>query len=132
MKKRIIALMTALILVMSCMPLPVFAAEKADTSASDTSGIDEADDGADDFARYGTDGEYAIVPCHAGSSSMDSGNGSEFKIWRTHRMNNQRVKLPTTKRCSASIITAVTISFGALKIWVTAPIPFTQNSMMRW
>ena len=90
MKKRIIALMTALILVMSCMPLPVFAAEKADTSASDTAAVYEADDGADDFARYGTDGEYAIVPCHAGSSSMDSGNGSEFKIWRTHRMNNQR------------------------------------------
>ena len=81
MKKRIPALFLALILTLLCLPLSV------SVSAAETSGASAYDE-SDDFARYGTDEEYAIVPCNAGSSCVDDG-GTTIHLWKTHRKTNQ-------------------------------------------
>lgn len=87
MKKRMTALFIALILTLFCLPLHVFAAQTSG-SAFSLDGIDAVDE-SDDFARYGTSEEYAIVPCCAGGSAVDSGNGEELHLWRTHLKTNQ-------------------------------------------
>ena len=81
MKKRITALFTSLLMVMFCLPLSVFTPGTV-AQAAQSSDLYEADD----FAHYGTDEEYAIVPCNAGGSSVDlSGNGKDIHLWKTHR-----------------------------------------------
>ncbi len=88
MKKRIIASLIALILVLFCLPLNVSAAEISGKAIelNDKSAADEADD----FARYGLDEEYSIVPCNAGGSCVDlSSNGKDIHLWKTHRKDNQ-------------------------------------------
>lgn len=84
MKKRMIALLIAFLLLTLCLPLSVSAAE------SDSFSAVSAADEADDFARYGLDEEYSIVPCNAGCSAVDfSSNGKDIHLWRTHRRANQ-------------------------------------------
>ncbi|MBQ9558129.1 MAG: RICIN domain-containing protein, partial [Clostridia bacterium] len=85
MNKRIIALFLALIFSLCCLPFTGIAEETAG-DASATSYADTYE--ADDFALYGTDEEYAIVPCNAGSSCVDDG-GTGIQLWKTHRRSNQ-------------------------------------------
>ena len=85
MKKRITALFTSLLMVMFCLPLYVITSGTV-AQAAGVSDLYEADD----LACYGTDEEYAIVPCNAGGSSVDlSGNGKDIHLWKTHRKTNQ-------------------------------------------
>lgn len=93
MKKRITALSMALMLMLSCLPLAVSAAEEpVETAAT----VDAAADGfalgadyeSDDFARYGAEEEYAIVPCRAGGSRVDDG-GANIHLWKAHHKDNQ-------------------------------------------
>ena len=84
MKKQIIAFALSLVLALLCLPFAALAegeSEPAQNAYADTYGLD-------DFARYGTSEEYAIVPCNAGSSCVDDG-GTEMHLWRTHRRDNQ-------------------------------------------
>ena len=85
MKKRIPALCLALILTLLCMPISVSAEE---SSGNAVVGLC---DEADDFARFGTDEEYAIVPCCAGSSAVDlnGGDGKTLQIYKSVRHENQ-------------------------------------------
>ena len=87
MKKRILALCLALILTLLCMPLsvPVSAEESSDNALTGLYGE------ADDLARFGTDEEYAIVPCCAGSSAVDlhGNDGKTLQIYRFARHENQ-------------------------------------------
>lgn len=88
MKKRMTALLAALILTLFCLPLHIFAAQTSDNVLS-LDGIDAVDE-ADDLERYGLDEEYAIVPCNAGGSAVDlSSNGKDIHLWKTHRKTNQ-------------------------------------------
>ena len=84
MKKRITALFTSLLMVMFCLPLSVFTPGTV-AQAAQSSDLYEADD----FAHYGVDEEYAIVPCNAGNSSIDSSDGTTMHLWKTHRKTNQ-------------------------------------------
>lgn len=93
MKKRIIALLAALILTLFCLPLNVFAEENSGSAVSLDN--NSAADASDDLARYGLDEEYSIVPCHAGCSAVDlnGSNGKDIMIYKAHRKTNQRWKL---------------------------------------
>ena len=84
MKKRIIASVLALVMALLCLPFTAF----AEGDAQKTQNTSDASYELDDFARYGTSEEYAIVPCNAGSSCVDDG-GTEIHLWRTHRRDNQ-------------------------------------------
>ncbi|MBQ7219272.1 MAG: RICIN domain-containing protein [Ruminococcus sp.] len=88
MKKRIIALFIALMLVSLCLPLSVSAAE---TSGSASVVVNDASNEADDFVRYGTDEEYAIVPCNAGRSCIDLDNvsGTTLQLWSSNYGSNE-------------------------------------------
>ena len=67
MKNRIPALCLALILTLLCLPLSVSVSAEESSGNAVTGLYGEADD----LARFGTDEEYAIVPCCAGSSAVD-------------------------------------------------------------
>ena len=84
MKKRIIASVLALVMAQLCLPFIAF----AEGDAQKTQNTSDASYELDDFARYGTSEEYAIVPCNAGSSCVDDG-GTEIHLWTTHRRDNQ-------------------------------------------
>ena len=84
MKKRIIASVLALVMALLCLPFTAF----AEGDAQKTQNTSDASYELDDFARYGTSEEYAIVPCNAGSSCVDDG-GTEIHLWMTHRRDNQ-------------------------------------------
>ena len=86
MKKRITALVTALFVTLFCLPLTVFTSETV-AFAAQSADLYEADD----FARYGTDEEYAIVPCNAGRSCVDlnGSNGTSLQLYSLHCKVNQ-------------------------------------------
>ena len=89
MKKRIMALFIALMLVLLSLPLSASAAGTSDLSGDNTAD-NEGPREADDLARYGLDEEYAIVPCHAGCSAVElSSNGEDIHLWKTHRKTSQ-------------------------------------------
>ncbi len=98
MKKRIIAIIITVLLVMSCLPVSVSAADNSSAGTGDNYETD-------DFARYGTDEEYSIVPCHAGGSAVDfnAANGKGITIHKSHRKTNQRWKLKKVGDCYAFI-----------------------------
>ena len=87
MKKRILALFTALILTLLSLPLPVPVSAAGGSGQAAAGAYNEADD----FARYGIGEEYAIVPCCAGASCIDLNgtNGSTIMLYRSHRKVNQ-------------------------------------------
>ena len=89
MKKRMTALLAALILMLFCLPLHIFAAQTSDAVLS-LDGVDAVDE-SDDFARYGTNEEYAIVPCSAGSSCVDLDNigGKKLQLWNSDLRDNK-------------------------------------------
>ncbi|WP_407386034.1 RICIN domain-containing protein [Ruminococcus sp.] len=93
MKKRIIALLSAMILTLFCLPLHAFAAEASGNTISldDNNAVNESDD----LARYGIDEEYAIVPCNAGCSAVDlnGSNARDIIIYKANRKVNQLWKL---------------------------------------
>ena len=86
LKKRITALLIALLIVLLSLPLSVYAAEIPDI----TSAANDVSYETDDLERYGLDEEYSIIPCNAGGSAVDlSGDGKDIHLWKTHRKNNQ-------------------------------------------
>lgn len=87
MKNRIPALCLALILTLLCLPLSVSVSAEESSGNAVTGLYGEADD----LARFGTDEEYAIVPCCAGSSAVDlhGNDGKTLQIYRSARHENQ-------------------------------------------
>lgn len=87
MKKRIPALCLALILTLLCLPLSVSVSAEESSDNAVAGLYDEADD----LVRFGTDEEYAIVPCCAGSSAVDlhGNDGKTLQIYRSARHENQ-------------------------------------------
>ena len=90
MKKRITALVTALFVTLFCLPLYVFTSGTV-VQAAGVSDLYEADD----LQRYGTDEEYAIVPCNAGGSCVDlnGSNATSLQLYELHCKVNQIWKI---------------------------------------